>query len=349
MPIPPLIDAQRAHGARYADPDAMAASNYGDPGAEYLAARSALGLADLSYHGWIRACGADRVSYLQGQTTQDLRPLEPGQRAPAAVLTTQGTLVADLRVWAELDYLLLELQPAALPPALAALERFLITEDVTLSDASSEVALFTLLGARSAEAAAELLGCGPLPIGRTTDCQPLHAVRAHRSRTFGLESVDLLVPPEEASAVWSRLVEAIGARPIGEDVWETLRVEAGVPRWARDLDTTVNPLEANLLDHLSETKGCYVGQEIIARILGRGTPAKRLMGLASANGAPLALGNLRHEDRSVGRLTSAVTSPRFGPIGLGLLRKEVATPDQRLCLAAPDSPVEVVVRPLPFE
>lgn len=325
---------------------------YSDLPSEHAAVRTRAGLFDLSYHDKLRLRGSDRVGFLHGQCTQDLRSLRPGDARPAALLAVEGTLVADFRVVATEEVLILDLEPGALEPVRAALERFLIMEDVTLEDASSELALLSLQGPSAREVLAEAAGVPPEtpPREALEALAPGQAGAAYEADRTGYGGVDLLLPREAAADAWRRLTAPpAAAQPAGEGCLEVLRVEAGLPRWGRDLDSTVIPLEAWLHGAISTTKGCYTGQEIIARILSRGRPAKSLMGLIPERGGLRPGDTLEAEGRAVGRVTSVAGSVRLGrEIALGYVRKEHAAPGRTLAARGEAGSLAVRVSDLPF-
>jgi folate-binding protein YgfZ len=323
-------------------------AHYGDPGAEHCAIREAAGLIDCSAVGKLEVTGRDRVAFLQGMLTNDLKSLEPGQGCPAAFLDAHGKVQALLSVFVASDRLFLELLPAMAEKTLQLFDKFLISEKAYFSDVTGAFACFSLQGPRGARLLAELTGA-PVAL------EPYHheerqvdgvGVRIFRVDETGEEGFHCWVPAEHGARVWARLLEAgklFGLRPAGHGVLNALRLEAGVPWYGHDVDETVLLPEIPL-DHLvSYTKGCYIGQEIVARVKYRGHVNRLLVGLALDGDRVPEFGALvLKDDAEAGRVKSAVHSFSLNrPIALGFVRREWAEPgtvvtvrDSRLTLSA---------------
>ena len=293
------------------------------------------GLLDRSERGKLALTGPEAKAFLGGQVTNDVEALEPGRGMYAALLTPKGKMRADLRVLDLGDELWLDTERATLQVLFDALRRGTIGHAAELHKRTLQQALFSLLGPRAREVAgADAAGLGPAehdnarsPLGVlvTTDL-----------------GVDVICAAEEADRVRQAL-ERAGAVAVPESAAEVRRVETGRPRYGHELDESVIPQEAGLNERaVSFTKGCYVGQETVARLHYRGKPNRQLRGLRlsapAASGTPLVLG-----EREVGHVGSSVVSPRFGPIALALVRREASVGDE---LAA-GSAVAVVAE-LPF-
>lgn len=259
-----------------------------------------------SPRGLLELRGTDRASFLQGMVSNDVSALVPGQACHAALLDTTGHIQADLYVHAFPDALVIETDPACFQVLSQTLSRFLIMEDVTLADVSHQWAIVTVLG-DGAETFADLPG------EKRPSTAPFPA------------SFDLWLPAAESPFI-------PGAAILTDDEAETLRVEAGVPRWGHELSASVLLPEAGMEDAVSYTKGCYVGQEIIARLHARGQANRGLRFVLLADDAPVPpVGATVHvpEDgpepgREIGRITSAASSPRRGgqALALAFVRKE---------------------------
>ena len=318
----PLAETHARDGAVLREFDGwLVPAHYGDRRAEYEAVRSGegAGLFDLSPRGRVEVSGSEAVRFLNGMVTNDVALLEDGAWMHAAFPNVQGRLIARARVLGRGDVFLFDTEPATREKVIGALERFTLAGDFFVKDLSAETALLSLQGARASEMVRAFLGdeVAPPERGRIVvvprgEGQPLTVMRATHTSEDGF---DLFVPSSEASATWDALVEA-GARPAGCDALEVLRVEAGEPRFGVDVDETNVVLEAvRENEAVSYTKGCYVGQEIIARIHWRGHVAKRLAGLVFETDAGDVVGaKLKSPgaDREVGRITSAVLSPHLG-------------------------------------
>jgi tRNA-modifying protein YgfZ len=285
--------------------------------AEYRAITEACGLFDRSERGKLALTGTGSAEFLQGQVTNDVQGLEPGSGCYAAFLTPKGKMLGDLRILDTGDELLLDTERVALQELFNMIRRFRVGYDVEVHKRTIQRGLLSLIGPE----AVALVGVVDLP-----EVENAHlaasvaglAVRAVRTDV----GVDLLVEDAGATEALATSLREAGAVPVSEAAAECLRVERGRPRYGIDLDYTVIPQEAGLNARaVSFTKGCYVGQETVARLHYRGKPNRSLRGLALS--APAAIGDeLTLGERAVGRLASVAVSPRFGPIALALVRRE---------------------------
>lgn len=328
--------------------------HYGDPAAEYAAAAERVGVVDRSERGLLRIWGREPVKMVAGLITNDIGGAPEGQAVYAAVLTPKGKMVADVRAFRHGAEVLLDTDGAAAAGLLEHLRKFVPPIFARLEDVSADHGMLTVLGPGSGAAVEEAVGVG-IALESPEDAYLIAELEGEpvlvvATRYAGAHGIDLLAPTSALAPLWQRLTGA-GARPVGHGALEVLRIEAGRPRWGAELDENVIPLEAGLYERaISETKGCYTGQEVIIRILHRGHVNWHLRGLrfgeapAPERGATLVRAR---ESKVVGRITSACASPRFGEtIGLGYVRREIEPP-ARLRLAEPDGP-EVAVVELPF-
>ena len=289
---------------------------------EYRALHDGAGILERVDRGRIRLQGADRRAYLQGLLSNDILALQPGGWCYATLLTPQGRMISDMRVF-ELDALTLLDLPLAVTPAVREhLDRFVITEDVVVDDVSEPWAELGIYG----PGAAGLLAA----LDRPRVAPPLHVLPGG---DLGVPGFDLIVARPDLAATMDVLVAA-GAVPVAEATVEVARVEAGIPKFLVDMDTSTIPLEAGIEDRaVSLTKGCYVGQEVIVRVLhrGGGRVARRLVKLAMGD-EPVDPGNvIRAGDRDVGRVTSAVLSPQAGRwVALGYVQRDFTAPGTEL-------------------
>jgi folate-binding protein YgfZ len=276
------------------------------------------GLADRSEQGKLAFSGADAAEFLNGQVTNDVEALTPGTGCYGALLTPKGKMLADLRLLRTDDEFLLDTERATLQTLFNTLRRAMIGFNVELHKRTLERGLISLAGPQAAAlAGAPELGAAP---EHTHARVTVGGVNARVIRTD--IGVDLLCDAADTERLRRVLSEA-GAGEISEAVLETLRVEHGRPRYGPDLDDTVIPQEAGLNERaVSFTKGCYVGQETVARLHWRGKPNRHLRGIKLAQPVPSGT-PLRQGEREVGRLGSVVVSPRLGAIGLALVRREV--------------------------
>jgi tRNA-modifying protein YgfZ len=305
--------------------------------------RCSCGLLDRSERGKLALSGPDTVEFLGGQITNELVGLQAGEGRYAAFLTHKGKMLGDLRVLLaagqEGPELLLDTERSALQNLFDMIRRFKVGYRVELHKRTLESGLLSLIGPRASEPA----GIDPGPEEHANAPVEIGGVQALAIRTD--LGIDLLCDAAETETLSSALRER-GATPVGEEAAECLRIERGRPRYGIDLDETVIPQEAGLNERaVSFTKGCYVGQETVARLFYKGKPNRHLRGLRLSGVAPggeeLLLG-----DRIVGKLTSVAVSPRLGPIALAILRRE-AEPGTVLTTASGEITAEVVA--LPFE
>jgi folate-binding protein YgfZ len=306
--------------------------------AEYAAITEGCGLLDRSDRGKLALSGADAKSFLQGQVTNDVEALATGDGCYAAFLTPKGKMLGDLRVLDAGGELLLDTERPALQALFNMIRRFGVGYDVQIHKRTLERGLLSLIGPT---ADAVLGESAPSRIEHSHRPVEPAQVQAHAIRTD--VGIDLLCDAADTETLGEALAE-LGAAGVSEPAAEIVRVERGRPRYGVDLDETVIPQEAGLNERaVSFTKGCYVGQETVARLYYRGKPNRHLRGVRSED--PMVAGDELHlEGRLVGRLTSAVTSPHLGHIGLALVRRE-AQPGSRVTLGEDGRPAAVVELP----
>jgi folate-binding protein YgfZ len=329
-----LRDFHQRQGARFGERAGRAlVLAYGDSTREALAAAAGCGLIDRSARGKLRLTGADRVAFTQGMLTNDVKKLASGAGCYAAALTAKGKMISDCRVLVCADHLFIDMEPERAAAMLEFLASHVISEDVELADVSAELAILGVYGPRAAEALAAAFGT---PV-------PSLAEHSHVKMDFGGSAVtvigagatgnagfDLVLAFGQAGDLAERLADA-GARfglvPIGDEAFEILRVEAGIPRYGRDMDEETIPLEAGITERaISFEKGCYIGQEVIARATHRGHVNRKLVSLQfEGNMLPTPGTDLfatSDRDKPIGVVTSVVHSPARGATGLGYLRIE---------------------------
>jgi folate-binding protein YgfZ len=329
--------------------------------AEYEALTERCGLGDRSERGKLALSGAGAVEFLNGQVTNELTDLRPGEGRYAAFLTNKGKMLGDLRILAvgeagtggldsngPLTELLLDTERVALQPLFDMIRRYRIGYEVELHKRTLECGLLSLIGPEARACIAH----HPLP----------EAEHAHAPAEIGgapvrliatAEGVDVLCATPDIEAVRAALMDA-GATPVGVAAAEIVRVERGRPRYGIDIDEGTIPQEAGLNERaVSFTKGCYVGQETVARLYYRGKPNRHLRGLrlsppgeATMTVPPASGDQLRLGERVVGHLGSVVDSPRLGTIALALVRRE-ASPGDTLAVGEHGATAELVELPFP--
>jgi tRNA-modifying protein YgfZ len=310
-------------------------------GSDYRTITDACGLLDRSERGKLALSGLDAASFLQGQVTNDVEAAAPGGGCYAAFLTPKGKMLGDLRILNAGDELLLDTERVALQGLFNMIRRFSIGYRVELHKRTLECGLLSLVG----PGASEIACAGDLPADEHAHAVvelPGAGAAARAIRTD--VGIDLLCDAGHTDSIRAVLGEA-GVPAVGEAAVECLRVERGRPRYGVDVDESVIPQEAGLNERaVSFTKGCYVGQETVARLYYRGKPNRQLRGLRLS--APAEPGDeLVVEGRAVGRLTSVAQSPRFGPIGLALVRREAPLGSS---VVVAEGPITAEVTELPF-
>ncbi len=312
--------------------------------AEYRAASEGCGLLDRSERGRLALTGPGAVEFLNGQVTNELEGLKAGEGRYAAFLTHKGKMLGDLRILASVGAdgtteLLLDTERSALQALFDMIRRFKVGYQVELHKRTLESGQISLLGPASAAlAGAEGLGDEE----HSSRHIEIDGASALAVRTAG--GVDLICAAADTAPLIETLL-ARGAVAIGEPTAECLRIERGIPRYGIDLDDTVIPQEAGLNERaVSFTKGCYVGQETVARLFYKGKPNRHLRGLR-LSGAVAAGEELHLGERVVGKLTSVTDSLLFGPVALALVRRE-AEPGTTVEVGAGGA--EGVVVELPF-
>jgi tRNA-modifying protein YgfZ len=283
--------------------------------AQYRQLREDCGVLDRSERGKLMLSGGEAAEFLQGQLTNEIEAIEVGEGAYAALLDRKGHIQADMRVLRPgADELWLDTEAVALETVRRHLETYKIGREVAITDLSAERAILSLIGPRSVD----LAGAPPLP-EHACETVSVDGVECLAVGTKG--GVDLIIKAAEADRLREALL-AGGAGEVTPEAAEILRIEAGRPRFGAEMSTETMPAEAGIVETaVSFTKGCYIGQEPVARLHYRGRPNRRLCGLVlsapAAAGAPLRLG-----EKEVGAVGSACVSPARGPIALAIVRRE---------------------------
>lgn len=293
---------------------------------EYRTLTQDCGLIDRSERGKLALTGTGAKEFLAGQVTNDIVGLVAGSGCYAAFLTPKGKMLGDLRVLAAEDglsepELLLDTDRATLQALFDMIRRFKIGYDLELHKRTVQRGLLSLIG----PSARAIAGAATLPAGE--HAHQAGELAGHPVRLIATDTgIDVLCEADHTDAVRDALLQA-GATPVSQDAAEIVRVESGRPRYGLDTNDTTIPQEAGLNARaVSFTKGCYVGQETVARLFYRGKPNRHLRGLRLSQPAPTG-SELRLGERVVGTLASSLHSPSFGPIGLALVRREAAPGD----------------------
>ena len=328
----------------------MAASTttpvYTDVAAEYRAITEGAGLHDSSYTGRLKATGEDALDLINRLSTNGIVNLAPGQGAPTILTTDRGRILDLLGVVNTGDYVLLITSPDCQQAVIDWLDKYTIMEDLEVADISGETAAFTLCGPASASTLAKVMapevalsdleGMGPYAVLQGSIAG--QSVLITRRPLGDLSAFDVVVDAGSAAPVWEALAAA-GATPVGLEAFNAALVQNAVPRQGREMGDAYNPLEAGLIGSVDFAKGCYIGQEVIARLDTYQKVQRYLVRLRFSDDATVEEGaGLELDGLRVGQVTSLATIPSTGQLaGLGYVRTARATPGQTLNLASPSS------------
>jgi folate-binding protein YgfZ len=355
-----LHDLHLGWNARFTELNGLeVVESYGDAIAEYEALHRAAGVLDLSCRGRLCLTGTDRKRFLHGQVTNQVQELKEGEGCYAALVTAKGKLQSDLNIYCLAEELLLDFEPGLGKAITERFERFVIADDVQVVDVTPHYGLLSVQGPRCAEV---LQAAG---LDATPSAKRLHFVRVNhaawgevywmdhpRGTTSG---ADVFVPAEALRTAAEKLAltaQAVGGRACGWQALETVRIEAGIPRFGADMDESNLAPEAGIEERaINYSKGCYIGQEVIARIRTYGQVAKALRGLILPSDMPALPRRgekLFHSGNEVGYITSAARSPAWNRnLALGYVRRECNVPGTELNLSSPEGG-KVAVTALPF-
>ncbi len=318
---------------------------------EYRAARDGVGIVDRSDAGVVEVTGRDRAKFLHALLSNDIAALQPGQGCAATLLDVHGRVQVMLVVWALDDRLLVLTPPGMGGSTVEALDHYLFAEKVGLEDVTGQRALLLLVGPAAEQTVKRLTGAAPPEAAWSHVAGSLDGVDVRVVRGGGEldpHEVWLLLPSADRGRAWKAAVDA-GARPLGGAALESLRIEAGTPRYGVDVDSTVLLPEMPSAGLMSHTKGCYPGQEVVVRIRDRGHVNRHLRGLLlDGDTVPSHGADVVADGAVVGRVTSATRSLGLGrPIALAFVRREHA-PGARVGVRAHDDTLAATVSDLPF-
>jgi len=360
----PLDEMHRHLGALMSERDGWSVpASYGDQLFEYSAVREAgAGLIDLSSRGRFQVSGLEAAQFLNGLITNDMKTLGENRWMPAAFPNVQGRLIASARVIHKPDdvtgkkpvpVFLIDTEPRTRETVLKTIERFTLAGDFHVIDLTDQTALLSLQGKRAGDVIGSVMGesAHSIPAYGASQIfwqqQNLTVLRATHTAEDGF---DIIVSPDQATSLWEAFVHA-GARSAGHEALDRLRIEAGVPRYGFDMDETNVVTETGLDSAVSYTKGCYIGQEIIARIKYRGHVAKKLVGLFFSRAMKIDKdARIKSaDDREIGRITSNTLSPHLGcTIALGYVKYDYLTPDTEVRVTSSHGDLHARIAELPF-
>lgn len=298
-------------------------------------------LVDRSAQGKIALMGSDRASFLHGLLTNDIIRLTSGTGTYAAYLTPQGRMISDMRVLDIGDTLLLDVEASVVSALAEKLDKLIFSEDVVVLNVTASLAEFGVHGASAAGLLEQLTGTDVSVLARQYDNARVTIAESDatvvRDDSLGMPGFDIYVPSVHAARVRTAVLE-LGASEADHQTSEAFRIEAGRPRFGVDMNTETIPLEAGIEDRaISFTKGCYVGQEVIIRVMhrGHGRVVRRLVRLVLLGGTVPSPGDKMFSgDLAVGEVTSAALSPKTGtPVAMGYVHRDCAAPGTELTVA----------------
>jgi glycine cleavage system T protein len=333
-------------------------AHYGQWGTEYQAVRQAVGLSDLSHRGKIRVTGDDRVKWLQSLISNDILPLQPGQGRYSSFLTHKGKMLGYFRIYIFPDNVWVEDVGEVGEATFQALRKFLLYGTKAKMENCAETwGLLLVSGPNACATVSAAFGV------EMSDLKPVNAIAAKigghtalvlRTEETGEDDLELLLPADALPTAWERLMESgatYGIKAIGSHAREALRIEAGLPKAGPDLNEEIVPPEANLEGKaFSLNKGCYPGQEVVARMDTYGNVRRKLVGLVLIESVvPPHGAKLYSGDREVGWISSAVHSPQLNQvIAFGFPLRDFSTPGTELAVEFDHHRHPATVHSMPF-
>lgn len=319
---------------------ATAAARFGDPQGEFAAVRDSCAVYDLGYRAKISLAGEDRVRWLNGMVTNNIRDLAAGSGVYAFLLNPQGHILADLYAYNRGESITVDADSAQVEKILATFDHYIIMDDVEVANVSGQVTALGVGGPKAREvmrkAAMEVPDLHPLQLHAIQcDCD-CGCVKCTVVRTDGaVESYEIWLSPDHVRPLWNSLVAA-GASPVGFEALELSRIVSGIPRYGIDIRERDLPQETEQARALNFNKGCYVGQEIVERIRSRGAVHRKFSGFLAEGGGTIMPGTkIVAGEKEVGEITSAATISAGGAdktVGLGYVRREVGTPGREVLI-----------------
>jgi hypothetical protein len=351
-----LYKTQNNQGVTFKQNGWKSASVYSDVNEEYATVKSAIGLLNRSDHSRIHLKGNDGIDFYHRMSTQDFKNLQPQAGRQTTLTTDKGRILDVQVVLPQNESTLILANPNSAQTSIAWLKKYIFTDDVTLTDWTSESVQFTLMGIQVEKFLSDFIRqdvtrwnnfqFSSVPI-ENSDMVIL------KNKPFGkLPIFDLIASNSLAEFLWNFLLEkgaAYGLLPVGLTVYEMLRIESGVPAVGHELTGDYNPLETGLVDTISWTKGCYIGQEVIARLMNYEKITKNLVGLAFGSGNTEPGQIIVKDGQPVGAITSVTYSLGLNQnIGLGIVRIPENQPGNKVIVRTETNDLEAEVRGLPF-
>lgn len=354
-----LHEQHAKHGATFEEAAGWEVPrHYGDSVAEHAAVRNGVGIADLSERGKLRVTGDDRVKWLQSIISNDILPLTPGHGVYSSFLTHKGKMLSYFRVYALPDALMVEDVGEIGDATFQAFRKFLLYgTKAKMENGAESWGLLLVSGPKAPTLIQDAFGCdvaGLQPLAFLTHEIGGHHALLIRTEETGETDIEILIPADALLSAWERLWTvggSMGLKPFGTEAREMLRLEAGLPRAGTDLTEEIVPPEANLEGKaFSLSKGCYPGQEVVARLDTYGSVRRRIVGLVLLDPViPKRGAKLFSGEREVGWISSAAHSPSFGcSIALGFPLRDFTNPGTTLTVEVDGQRYDATVRPLPF-
>ncbi len=330
MTVATLQDKLTASGARLGHyRGAETPAGFGDVAAEFKALLNGCAVFDMGWQAKLIFGGRDRVRWLNGMVTNNVRDLALGHGVYSFILTPQGHNQGDLVAYNRGDYLLATTDREQAPKITALLQRYIIMDDVEIEDISDKLGAVGVAGPK----ASEVLSNAGIDVSQIQPGQVINTVwremgiSVARGTHPQMDGYEIWLAPEHADRAWDALLAA-GATPVGSDALEMYRIARGVPRYGVDLRERDLAQETGQEHALSFTKGCYIGQEIVERVRARGNVHRIFIGFEVQGDPPQPGTKIRANDKDVGEITSAARVPLSAgdrTLALGYLRREVAT------------------------
>ena len=318
---------------------AITAARFGDPQTEFAALRTGCGVYDLGFRAKISLTGSDRIRWLNGMVTNNIRDLDVGRGAYAFLLNPQGHILGDLYAYNRGDSMTVDTDSAQAEKILATFDHYIIMDDVNVTNLSEQLTALGIAGPKSRDVltAAGIAISEAQPLEVVTprcdcqcDCLQCTVVRGEDAQQV---SYEIWIPPQDVRKLWDALVDA-GATPIGSEALELHRIVSGIPRYGIDIRERDLPQETEQARALNFNKGCYVGQEIVERIRSRGAVHRKFTGFLAEGGVPIAAGTkIVSGDKEVGEITSAAslqTPDGAKTVALGYIRREAGVPGREV-------------------
>jgi glycine cleavage system T protein len=353
-----LNEVHKSLGASFIDSSGWSVpGDYGDKMSEYKAVRENVGIADLSSRGELRLSGKDHLKFLQGMLSNDLMILEEGKGMYATILTVKGRMISDMRVYKDKEPVFLDLEPGMNEIVSELLTKFRLSYKATIDDLTETLGLISVQGPDSKKLLELLLEVEIPPMNEydfsKKDFRGSEIFLVYVNRT-GEKGFDIYIENKNIQYLWEELMkhgEALNIKPIGYHTLNTLRIEAGIPVYNLDMDENNIPIEAGLWSALNFEKGCYVGQEVIARIKWRGHVNWHLLGFVIIGDQLAEVGDeIYSGEKKIGRVTSSAFSHKLNkPVCLGYIRREFKEPGNIVSINGTDHPeFQAEVTRLPF-